>query len=76
MDAVMKKKRFPTLEAEMARKRIMKSDLAELLHRTNGVITTRMDGTSEWIFWEVKAIKNYLKTDLSLDELFEEEIAD
>ena len=68
-----KKKRFPNLEAEMARKKVMKSDLAKLLHRTNGAITTRMDGTSEWLVWEIKAIKEYLQTDLTLDELFDEE---
>lgn len=68
-----KKKRYPNLEAEMARRNVLKSDLAELLHRTNGSITTRMDGTSEWLVWEIKAIKNFLKTDLSLEELFESE---
>ena len=71
-----KKKRFPNLEAEMARKRILKSDIAELLHRTNGAITTRMDGTSEWLVWEVKAIKEYLQTDMTLEELFQEEELD
>lgn len=72
--AVEKKaKRFPNLEAEMARKRVLKSDLADLLHRTNGVITSRMDGSSEWLVWEIKAIKEYLGTDMTLDELFDEE---
>lgn len=74
MIAEMKKKRFPNLEAEMARKRVMKTDIANLLHRTNSVITTRMDGTSDWIFWELKAIKQYLETDMPLDELFDEEV--
>ena len=71
-----RKKRFPNLEAERARRRILKSDLAELLHRTNGAITTRMDGTSEWLVWEIKAIKEYLNTDMTLEELFKEEYLD
>lgn len=71
-----KKKRFPNLEAEMARKRVLKSDIADLLHRTNGAITTRFDGTSEWLVWEIKAIKEYLKTDMTLEELFQEEFID
>jgi len=71
-----KKKRYPNLEAEMARRRILKGDIAELLHRTNGAITTRMDGTSEWLVWEVKMIKEYLQTDMSIEELFESEYVD
>ena len=71
-----KKKRFPTLEAEMARKNVMRTDLANLLHRTNGVITSRMNGSSDWIFWELLAIQQYLKTDLSIDELFAEEVVE
>lgn len=71
-----KRKRFPTLEAEMARKNVMRTDLANLLHRTNGVITSRMNGTSEWVFWELTAIQKYLNTDLSLDELFAEEVCE
>ena len=71
-----KKKRYPNLEAEMARRRILKCDIAELLHRTNGAITTRMDGTSEWLVWEVKMIKEYLQTDMSIEELFESEYVD
>ena len=69
----VKKKRFPNLEAEMARKGVLRIDLAKLLGRTNGVITSRMDGTSEWLFWEIVKIKEFLKTDLSLDELFKVE---
>ena len=64
------KKRFPNLEAEMARRNVRKGDLAELLHKTNGVITSRMDGSSEWGFWEVTAIKNYLEYAGTLEELF------
>ena len=66
-----KKKRFPNLEAEMARRNVSKGDLAKLLHKTNGVITSRMDGSSEWGFWEVVTIKQFLEYAGTLDELFE-----
>lgn len=66
-----KKKRFPNLEAEMARKGVLKGDLAELLHKTNGVITSRMDGSSEWGWMEVTAIKRYLEYAGTLEELFQ-----
>lgn len=69
----VKKKRFPNLEAEMARKGVLRIDIAKLLGRVNSVITSRMDGTSKWLFWETVTIKEFLKTDLSLDELFESE---
>lgn len=72
MVAERKKRRYPNLEAEMARKGVTKTDIALLLHRTNGSITTRFDGSSEWLYWEVCAIWQYLKPDLSLTELFEE----
>lgn len=65
-----KKKRYPNLEAEMARKHVRKGDLAELLHKTNGVITSRMDGSSEWGFCEVTMIKRYLGYTGTLEELF------
>lgn len=71
MIAEKKKKRFPNLEAEMARKGVLKGDLADLLHKTNGVITSRMDGSSEWGFWEVVAIKRYLSYAGTLEDLFE-----
>lgn len=71
-----KKKRYPTLEAEMARKDVIRSDIAKLLHRTNGVITSRMNGTSDWVFWELLAIQQYLETDLTIDELFAEEVCE
>lgn len=71
MIAEKKKKRFPNLEAEMARKNVFKGDLAKLLHKTNGVITSRMDGSSEWSFWEVTTIKRFLEYAGTLEELFE-----
>ena len=66
-----RKMRFPNLEAEMARHNVSKGDLAKLLHKTNGVITSRMDGTSEWGFWEVVTIKRYLAYGGTLEDLFE-----
>ena len=66
-----KKKRYPKLEAQMALKNVLKRDLAELLHKTNGVIPSRMDGSSEWGFWEVVMIKHYLEYEGALEELFE-----
>lgn len=69
-----KKKRFPNLEAEMARKNVQKQDLAKLLQTTNGTISSRTNGTSEWLVWEIKAIKEYLQYEGTLEELFQEEI--
>jgi hypothetical protein len=65
--------RFPTLEAEMARRKILKSDIATLIGRTNSAITSRMDGSSDWIFWEMKKIRDYVAPHLTIDELFVEE---
>lgn len=65
-----RKKRYPNLEAEMARNGVMKSDLACLLHKTAGVITSRMDGSSEWGWMEVTAIKQYLHYAGTLEDLF------
>lgn len=76
MIAETKKLRFPALEAEMARKNILKSDIANLLHRTNSVITSRMDGSSEWVFWELKEIRDYVAPHMTLDELFAEEVVE
>lgn len=67
-----KKVKFPTLKAEMARKHVTSMDLAKLLHRTNGSISSRMNGRTEWLYWEVVKVWEYLDTGLSLTELFKE----
>ena len=71
MIAEKKKKRYPNLEGEMARHGVLKGDLAELLHKTAGVITSRMDGSSAWGWDEVTTIKHYLGYDGTLEKLFE-----
>ena len=68
--------RFPTLEAEMSRKKILRSDLAVLLGKTNSTITSRMDGSSEWIFWEMKKVRDYVAPHMTIDELFIEEVCE
>lgn len=61
---------FSNLRAEMARKNITGYELAEKIGITNGTFSQKFNGKNEFTLKEVKAIKEALDTDLSIDVLF------
>lgn len=61
---------FPNLRAEMGRKNVDLTTLAEVLGITLQTVSRKFNGKSEWTYNEAIAIKNYLDVDMSVEELF------
>ena len=61
---------YPNLEAELARKNIKRTDLAELLGCTIGTIVAKLRNDREFSFGEVIKIKEYLGVQMPLEVLF------
>lgn len=66
---------YPTLRAEMARRRITASMLAVAIGVNDGTISRKLTGKAPITLGEAVTIKEYLETDLPLDVLFETEVA-
>ena len=66
---------FPNLRAEMARRKITVAMLAKFLGKRVSTISAKMNGKSQFTLEECKAIKAFLKTELTLEELFRKEVA-
>ena len=64
---------FPNLRAEMARKNVTITDLANVLGLRIATVSIKLK-TGKFTLKEAKAIKQYLDVDMSLEELFEEEV--
>lgn len=64
---------YPNLDAEMARRKMTRAELADRLKRTRATISLKLNGDAKLTLEEAFMIKNELDTSLSLDELFSKE---
>jgi hypothetical protein len=63
---------FPNLNAEMARQFMTALKLSDLTGIPYSTLTPKLAGKTPLKFWEAKAIKAALKTEIPLEVLFEE----
>lgn len=68
----MKKKKYPELAAEMAKRGDTQKVIGELLNLPSGSITRRLAGEIEWSISEINKICKYYQK--SYEELFKEEV--
>lgn len=61
---------FPNLDAEMARRKITRTSLAEQIHRTPTTLCLKLNGKTPITLAECLEIKEAIGTDLSIDYLF------
>ena len=61
---------FPNLRAEIIRKGFLFADVAAAINRTESTFSQKMNGKQPFLLSEAFAIKKFLKTEMSLDELF------
>lgn len=61
---------YPNLEAELKRKSIRRTDIAEFLGCSISKITDKMTGDSDFSFSDAKKIKKWLGVDMPLEKLF------
>jgi len=64
---------YPNLRAEMARNKITQGDLSEALGWASSTTSLKINGKTPITLDEAKIIKALVKTDLPIEELFEEE---
>jgi cyanate lyase len=63
---------YPNCKAELARQDITLEMLAKVLGRSLTTVSLKLNGKYPLTLREAKAIKNFLKVDMPLEELFEE----
>lgn len=61
---------YPNLEAEMARKKLTRGQLAEMLNMTPTTLGNKLNGKVDISLPECIAIKNILHLSVTVDELF------
>lgn len=61
---------YPNLEAELKRKNIKRSDLANFLGISLSTMSEKMQGNSDFTFAAAKKIKDFLRVDIPLEVLF------
>lgn len=61
---------FPNLDAEMARKKITRTALAERIHKTPTTLSLKLNGKAPLTLAECIEIKNEVNPDCSVDYLF------
>lgn len=61
---------YPNLEAELARKKISRKDVAAIIGCSTGTASLKMNGKATFTMPEAKAIRNFLKVKESIDYLF------
>lgn len=61
---------YPNLEAELKRKHIKRSDLAQLLNCSISTVSEKMTGGSAFSFDAAVKIKKFIGVDIALEELF------
>jgi hypothetical protein len=64
---------FPNLRAEMARRNVTITDLANVLDLRIATVSIKLK-TGKFTLREAKIIKGYLNVEMSLEELFEEAV--
>lgn len=66
---------FPNLRAEITRRNVKMADVAEAIGLSETHFSLKMTGKYGFTLKEAFAIKQFLKTKLSIDELFQESLA-
>lgn len=66
---------YPNLRAEMARKKITASELAEKLGITISTMSIKLNGKSDFTLKEALKIRAILEADMPIEVLFEIDIA-
>lgn len=66
-------KKYPNLEAELARKNIKRKELAELLKVRPATIYDKLNGKYPFTVNEAMTIKNHFFPNLTVDYLFSQE---
>ena len=61
---------YPNLEAELKRKNIKRTDLAEYLGCSLSTISEKMQGKSDFSLTAAKKIKAFLGVDMRIEDLF------
>ena len=61
---------YPNLRAEMARHNVTMSQVAAALHVQLATLSRKMSGTNDFTLGEARAIKKFLRVDMTIDELF------
>lgn len=61
---------FPNLDAEMARKRITRSMLADKIHKTPTTLSLKLNGKAPLTLAECVEIKNEVNPECTVDYLF------
>lgn len=64
--------KYPNLNAELARQGVTITEVADHLGITIATMSNKKNGNYEFTLTQAKQIKAYLKTDIPLEELFEE----
>lgn len=67
------KNMYPNLRAEMARKKITSTELANKLNISTSTMSTKMNGKYDFTLEEAKEIQHILNTDIPIDVLFKKE---
>jgi DNA-binding Xre family transcriptional regulator len=62
---------YLNLKAEMARKNVTLTELANMTGMKLGTLSVKINGKSDFTFSEASNIKKALKVDIPLDELFQ-----
>lgn len=65
---------YPNLRAEITRRNIKMADVAEAVGLSETHFSLKMTGKYGFTLKEAFAIKQFLKTKLSIDELFQESL--
>lgn len=61
---------YPSLEAEIARRGIMKKKIAESLGISGRALSNKICGRSSFLWEEVRDIRNQFFPDIEIDKLF------
>lgn len=64
---------YPNLDAEMARKKVRKTDISKLLNVRYATILDKLNGNSRFYYDEAKKIKDNLFPESEIEYLFEED---
>lgn len=63
---------FPVLETMLKENGISRKQIAECIHVNSGTVSQKMNGKYPFTFKEAVQIKNMLKTEIPVEELFKE----
>lgn len=66
-----KKNAYPCLKAEMVRKGIAAQDLCEVIGKQSSAVYAKLRGDTDFTLPEASKIREFLGTNLSLEELFD-----